>query len=352
MKSTTTIGLDLAKEVFQIHGVDADQKVAVKRQLKRKDLLAFFAKLPPCLVGIEACGTAHYWAREIRKLGHTVRLLPPSEVKPYCRRGKSDAIDAEAICEAVQRPRIKQVPIKSVTQQGMLMCHRVRELLVAQRTATINAMRAHLAEIGIIAPEGHEGVKQLIAILRDGADARVPDGVRRALLPLVETLAAVGAEVAAAERAINRSLKEDETAGRLTTIPGIGPITATALSASVADARVFKSARAFAAWLGLTPRLDGTGGRVTLGSITKKGDGYLRKQLYLGAVSVLSRVKRKLTSDAWAEGLLERLSFKEAAVAVANKMARTAWALMARGGTYEAGHEPVPPKRARCPLPA
>lgn len=346
MQRITTIGLDLAKSKFQAHGTDAEGNVVLRRQIARKDLLAFFAKLPPCRVGMEACATAHHWAREIAKLGHDVRLLPPGEVKPYCRRGKSDAIDAEAICEAVRRPRIKQVPVKTVTQQGMLMSHRARELLVGQRTATINAIRGHLAEIGVIAAEGHEGVKQLIAILRNAGDARVPDGVRRALVPLVETLASVSDAVTACERTINRTLKDDAASQRLTTIPGIGPITATALAASVGDAKVFKSARSFASWLGLTPRIDGTGGKVSLGSITKKGDRYLRKQLYLGAVSVLGRIKRKLIQHPWAEALLERLTFKEAAVALANKMARTAWAVMARGGTYEAGHKPAVPMRA------
>ena len=346
MHRITTIGLDLAKSKFQVHGVDAEGNVAMRRQINRKDLLAFFAKLAPCLVGMEACATAHSWAREIAKLGHKVRLLPPGDVKAYCRRGKSDAIDAEAICEAVQRPRLKQVPVKTVTQQAMLMSHRVRELLVRQRTTMINAIRGHLAEVGVVAAEGHEGVKELIGILRDGEDTRVPDGVRQALAPLVETLGSVSGEVAACERTINRTLKNDDTSQRLTTIPGIGPITATALAASVGDAKVFKSARAFAAWLGLTPRLDGTGGKVMLGPITKKGDRYLRKQLYLGAVSVLGRIKRKLISQPWAEALLERLTFKEAAVALANKMARTAWALMARGGTYAAGHMPAVPTRA------
>lgn len=346
MQRITTIGLDLAKSKFQIHGIDAEGNVVLRRQINRKDLLAFFSKLPPCLVGMEACATAHYWAREIAKLGHQVRLLPPSEVKPYCRRGKSDAIDAEAICEAVRRPRIKQVPVKTIAQQGMLMSHRVRTLLVGQRTATINAIRGHLAEVGVIAAEGHEGVKQLIAILRDAGDTRVPGGVRQALAPLVETLAAVSGEVGACERTINRTLKDDDTSQRLTTIPGIGPITATALAASVGDAKVFKSARSFASWLGLTPRLDGTGGKVSLGAITKKGDRYLRKQLYLGAVSVLGRIKRKLICNPWAEALLERLTFKEAAVALANKMARTAWAVMARGGTYVGGHMPAVPTRA------
>jgi transposase len=341
MRKVSTIGIDLAKSVLQVHGVDAAGSVVMKRQLKRKSVVALFAQLPPCLIGMEACGSAHYWARELRKLGHTVKLMPPKYVKAYVKRGKNDAADAEAICEAVTRPSMREVAVKTVEQQSVLMLHRSRDLLIRQRTQTINALRAHMAEIGIIAPTGADGVSALLAIVCDAADPRLPVIARIALQALVATLASLGAAIATLDRAILAAHKADTTSCRLETVPGVGALIASAVTATVGDARVFKSGRAFAAWLGITPRLDGTGGKVTLGPITKQGDRYLRRLLVLGATAVLGHAKRHPDKQPWAVALLGRMPFKQAAVALANKMARIIWALMVRGGTYAPKHRPA-----------
>lgn len=341
MKEVSTIGIDLAKSVFQVHGADDQGHTVFTRKLRRRDVLAFFAKLPPCLVGMEACATAHHWARELEALGHRVRLLPPRYVKAYVRRGKTDAADAAAIAEAVTRPALRAVPVKSIAQQSVLMLHRARELLIRQRTQTINALRAHLAELGIVAPTGHEGLKSLLSIIADARDGRLPPLARSALQSLAALLMALGHEIARLDRAILMTHREDEASRRLATVPGIGPVAASALTATVADARVFRSGRSFAAWLGLTPRLDGTGGRVTLGPVTKQGDRYLRRLLVMGAVAVLARVRRQPAQHPWAAELLGRLKFKAAAVALANKTARIVWALLARGESYRPGHRPA-----------
>ncbi len=341
MRKVSTIGIDLAKSVFQVHGVDAAHQVALKRQLKRREVMAFFTQLPPCLIGMEACGTAHYWARELSKLGHTVKLMPPKYVKAYVKRGKNDAADAEAICEAVTRPSMREVAVKTVEQQSVLMLHRSRDLLIRQRTQTINALRAHMAELGVIAPAGADGVSALLAIVADAADTRLPLIARLALQALAATLASLGAAIAALDRAILAAHKADATSRRLETIPGVGPLIASAVTATVGDARVFKSGRAFSALLGGTPRLDGTGGKVTLGPITKQGDRYLRRLLVLGATAVLGHARRHPDKQPWAIGLLGRMPFRQAAVALANKMARIVWALMARGGTYTPKHRPA-----------
>lgn len=341
MKKVSTIGIDLAKSVFQVHGVDAAHQVVLKRQLKRKDVLAFLAKLPPCLIGMEACGTAHYWARELRKLGHTVKLMPPKYVKAYVKRGKNDAADAEAICEAVTRPSMREVAVKTVEQQSVLMLHRSRDLLIRQRTQTINALRGHMAEIGIVAAQGADGVTALAAIVSDATDTRICLVARIGLQTLVATLASLAATIAPLDRAILAAHKADETSRRLETIPGVGPLIASAVTATVGDARAFKSGRAFSAWLGVTPRLDGTGGKVTLGPITKQGDRYLRRLLVMGATAVLGHARRHPDKQPWAVGLLGRLTFRQAAVALANKMARIIWALMVRGGTYAPKHRPA-----------
>lgn len=340
MTKAITIGIDLAKSVFQVHGVDTEGRVVLKRQLKRKDMIAFFAKLESCLVGMEACGTAHYWARELRKLCHTVKLMPPEYVKAYVKRGKHDAADAEAICEAVTRPSMREVAVKTVEQQSALMLHRARDLLIRQRTQAINALRGHLSELGLVAPEGHEGVKALVAIVADEADARVTPVARVALGTLVAALASVSKEVDALDAAILAAHKADETSRRLDAIPGVGPILASAVTATVGDACQFKSARGFSASLGLTPRISGTGGKVTLGPITKKGDRYLRRLFVLGATAVLGHAKRHPAKYASLLAWLGGMPFKKAAVALANKMARTVWALLVRGGTYTAGHRP------------
>jgi transposase len=338
MKEVTTIGIDLAKSLFKVHGVDAAGSVVTKRQLKRKGVIAFFAQLPPCVIGMEACGSAHYWARELRKLGHTVKLMPPKYVKAYVKRGKNDAADAEAICEAVTRPSMRFVAVKTVEQQSVLMLHRSRDLLIGQRTQTINALRAHMAELGVVAAAGNDGIGALVAIVSDAADPRLPVVARVALQALVSTLASLGGAIAALDRAILAAHKADATSCRLETIPGVGALIASAVTATVGDARVFKSGRAFSAWLGITPRLDGTGGKVTLGPITKQGDRYLRRLLVMGATAVLGHARRHPDKQPWAVALLGRMPFKQAAVALANKMARIIWALMVRGGTYTPKH--------------
>ena len=342
MKTISTTGLDIAKEVFQVHCVAADQTMVVSRALKRRDVLAFFAQLPPHLIGLEACGTAHFWARELRKLGHTVKLLPPRDIKAYLRRGKTDAADAEAICEAVTRQRHKGVPVKSVEQQCELLAHKLRESLLGQRTETMNRLRSHLAEFGLIAPTGGAGIAQLLRLVRDETDRRLPPGARLALHALDRVLAGIEAEIAALDAQIRAAHKGNATSRRLEAVPSVGPITAHAAAATIADPHAFPSARDFAASLGLTPRLDGTGGKVTLGPITKKGDKYLRRLLYLGAVSQCAAALRKpQKADPWLLRLLEEKPFKQAAIALANKTARIIWKLLVSGQAYVPGHRPA-----------
>ena len=341
MQRTTTIGLDLAKEVFQVHGVDKEQHVTVKRQLKRKDVLAFFTRLPPCLVGMEACAGAHYWAREIGRLGHEVKLMAPRYVKGYVKRGKTDAADAAAICEAVSRRHVEAVAAKTVEQQGLLMLHKVRDSLVGERTKTCNIIRAHLAELGIVAAKGPAGFARLLGMLRDETCAEVPHRVRIALLPLVAALAAVEQGIADLDAELRRVLVDDATSRRLEAVPGVGTMAATAFAAIEPEAKAYKSARHYAAGLGLTPRITGTGGEVQLGSITKQGNGYLRRLLVLGAKARLSWAKRNpARADAKLVRLLAEKPFNVAAIALANQMARTIWALLVRGGDYIANHRP------------
>jgi transposase len=348
MKSTTTIGLDLAKDVFQVHGVDAQQNVTLKRQLKRKDLLVLFEKLPPCLVGMEACGGAHYWSREIEARGHTVKLMVPKYVKAYVKRGKTDATDAEAICEAVTRRHVEAVAAKSVDQQCLSMLHKVRDQLVGDRTKAVNIIRAHLSELGIVAARGREGFNRLRAILCDEAYADIPRRARIALMPEVRQLDAIEKGIADIDAELRGTLKTDETSRRLETIPGIGLMGATAFAGLANEAKAYKSARHFAASLGLTPKITGSGGDVMLGSITKQGNGYLRRLLFLGAKSRLGFAKRNPgKADPKLVRLLKEKEFKVAAIALANKMARTIWALLVRGGTYSAKH--LPPVFASSP---
>lgn len=257
----TTIGLDIAKNVFQIHGIDAKEKVVVRKQLRRSQVLAFFAALPPCLVGMEACATAHYWARELRKLGHEVRLMPAKDVKAYLKRNKNDAADAEAICEAVRRPTMRFVQIKSVEQQGQLMQHRTRDVLIRQRTQIINALRAHLAELGIVAAQGDAGVSELRAIVADDRDERLPIDARASVIVLAAQLEALQTLIGSIEKRIKMQHRSNEASQRVETIPGIGVLGATAIVATVADPMIFRSGRDFAAWIGLVPRQDSTGGK-------------------------------------------------------------------------------------------
>jgi transposase len=332
-----TIGLDIAKRVFQAHGVDAAGRVVLRRKLQRAEVLGFFAGLPPGLVGIEACGTAHHWAREIAALGHEVRLMPAGYVKPYVKRGKTDAADAEAICEAVTRPSMRFVPVKSAEQQAVLMLHRSRDLLVRQRTMLVNALRGHLGEFGVIAPQGASGVAELLAALLVEPAAPLPPLARRALGGLAAELAALDARVADIEAAILAWHKESEASRRLAAIPGVGPITASAIVASVGDPAQFRSARHFAAWIGLVPKQHSSGGKPRQGGISKQGDRRLRRLLVLGAIAVIRHARtRAAPGNAWLRGLLERRPAKLAAVAQANKTARIVWALLTSGGHYRA----------------
>jgi transposase len=332
----TTIGLDIAKNVFQVHGIDAAEKVIVRKRLRRSQVLTFFKALLPCLIGMEACATAHYWARELTKLGHKVCLMPAKDVKAYVKRNKNDAADAEAICEAVRRPTMRFVQVKSAEQQGQLMQHRTRDLVMRQRTQVINALRAHLAELGIVAAKGDKGVKELLTILADEKDTRLPIDARASVIVLAAQLQALQTLIGSIEKRIKAQHRSNQASKRLETIPGIGVIGATAIAATVADPTVFRSGRDFAAWIGLVPRQNSTGGKQKLGPISKQGDRYVRRILVVGAHSVLRRAKENPEKYPWLTQLLARRPFKVVAVALANKMARMAWALLAHGGTYRA----------------
>jgi transposase len=332
----TTVGVDLAKNVFQIHAVDERGKVVVRKQLKRDQVAAFFAKLEPCLVGIEACASAHHWARKLQGFGHTVRLIAPQFVKPYVKANKNDAADAEAICEAVTRPTMRFVAVKSAEAQSILMLHRSRHLLVRQRTAQISAMRAHLAEYGVIAPKGRAHVRELIEALDKGEGA-LPEMARQVLILIARTIEGLTVQIRKIEAELLAWYRTNQVCRRLSTIPGIGFITATALAASVVDAKVFRSGRQFAAWLGLVPRQHSSGGKERMGGISKMGDRYLRHLLVLGGTAIVRYTRRKATAvSAWADKLLARKPARLVTVAVANKMARIAWAVMARDEGYRA----------------
>lgn len=329
------IGLDLAKNVFAVHGIDESGRVLVKRSLRRGQLLSFFAKLPPCAVGMEASAGAHHWSRELTKLGHRVRLMPASYVKAYVKRGKTDAADAEAICEAMQRPTMRFVPVKSVEQQALMTLHRARDLLVRQRTQTINVMRALCAEFGVAAAKGRMPVADLVALICDEKDGRIPGPARVGLLPVAGQYELLNQNIAVLDRTIGLGQRQDEACRRLITIPGIGPITATALVASIGDVARFRTGRDLAAWIGLTPKAHSSGGKQKLGRISRQGDRYLRKMLVQGASALVKvAATSKLPIAAWIRGLLARRPRKVVMIAVANKLARIAWALLARGGSY------------------
>ncbi|ANY82111.1 transposase (plasmid) [Microvirga ossetica] len=334
----TTIGLDLAKHIFQVHAVDEMGKVAIRKRLRRSEVLPFFAGLRPCLIGMEACATSHHWARELIKLGYTVKLMPPAYVKAYVKRGKTDAADAEAICEAVTRPSMRFVPVKSAEQQSVLMLHRMRALLIRQRTMLVNALRGHLAEFGIIVAQGINRVRELIKLMTDdSADAVLPPLARRALAPLVDQLLDLQPRIRALEAELLAWHRQSQESRRLETIPGVGFITATALAATVPDPSHFRSGREFAAWLGLTPRPNSSGGKERLGRISKMGDGYLRTLLVVGATAVIRYARTKTAADtAWINSLLARKPARLASVALANKTARIAWAVLAKGEVYRA----------------
>lgn len=342
MKSSnkiTIVGLDIAKSVFQVHAIDAGGAVIARQQLKRGRVLAFFSKLSPSTIGIEACASAHHWARELTALGHEVKLMPPAYVKPYVKRQKNDAADAEAICEAVQRPSMRFVPIKSQLQQSGLVLHRTRQLFVRQLTASTNAIRAHLAEFGIVAPIGRNGMSELIAIVHDHEDQRIPTLVRTCLTALAIQVSALQEQIRILDRRLMGWHRTNDTCRRLDAIPGVGPALATALVASVADPQAFRCGRDFSAWVGLVPKQNSSGGKERLGNITKQGDRYLRSLFCAGALAVIRRAQISgSTYRPWLKSLLERRPPKVAAIALANKIARMAWAIMATGQTYR---EPI-----------
>ena len=326
------IGLDIAKQVFQVHAADPEGHRVSQVRLRRAQVLDYFRELPPCLIGMEACATAHHWARELIALGHEVKLMPPAYVKPYVKRNKTDAADAEAIAEAVTRPTMRFVAVKSVDQQSKLMLHRVRELLVRQRTMLATALRAHLAEFGIVAPQGIHRVEKLAAEVRNPA---VPALAQEVLSILVNELASIWRRLDVIDERLVALHRNDQVSRRLASIPGVGPITAMAIASTVPDPSVFRSGREFAAWLGLTPKSHSSGGKDKLGCISKRGDRYIRHLLYVGAGNAIRFSKaRAATGEAWIRGLQERRPPKVVIIALANKMARIAWALMVRGDSF------------------
>ena len=348
MSEIITVGLDLAKNVFQAHGADVSGRVVLRKKLRRDQVLAFFAQLPACVVAMEACGGAHFWGREIGKLGHEVRLIPPAYVRPFVKRQKSDAADAEAICEAAQRPTMRFVAVKSEETQGAAMVFRVRELLIRQRTQAINALRGHLTEFGLVVPQGAANAARLIALVEDPGSG-LPAEAIATLNVLVTALTHLEKEIGQLDGEIERRAKENEVARRLMTVPGIGPVIATAIAVLAPPPQTFRRGRDFAAWLGLTPRQHSTGGKQRLGATTKMGERSLRRLLLLGANSVI--IKRHVHASAkpgtWLGRMLTRKPPLLVRVALANserqgatgpsppRTARTVWALMARGGVYQ-----------------
>jgi transposase len=334
MAEISIIGLDLAKAVFQVHAADASGAVVFRKKLRRLQVLSFFSAQPPCTVALEACGSAHHWAREIGKLGHHVRLIPPAYVKPFVKRQKNDAADAEAICEAAQRPTMRFVAVKSEVAQAAVVVFRARDLLVRQRTQIINALRGHLAEFGIVVAKGPAHVGQLVRAVED-PDEAMPEAARPILTLLIEMLHALEDRIAVLDREIAQRAKADETARRLMSIPGVGPVIAGALIALAPPAETFRCGRDFAAWVGLTPLQHSTGGKQKLGATSKRGERTLRRLLIIGASTVLRWAARNgAPAGSWMARLLARKPPMLVRVALANKMARMVWALMAKGGIY------------------
>jgi transposase len=335
MGEVSTIGLDIAKSVFQIHGVSSDGEVVIRKRVGRAKVLEFFASLRSCLIGIEACPTAHHWSRQLHALGHTVRLMPPSYVKAYLKRSKNDANDAAAICETVTRPSMRFVPTKSEQQQSGLMLHRSRQLLVRQRTMLSNAIRGHMAELGVISAKGRKGTAELLKIIANEDNDCIPATARFSLDVLARQYAATTAEIGTIEKRIHAWHRSCEESRRLEEIPGVGPIVATALVAEVGDWHAFSSGRNLAAWIGLVPKQHSTGGKDRLGGISKQGNRYLRWLLVAGAMAVIRYARQHGTQRLWLVRIMERRPIKVAAVALANKIARMAWAMMVHGERFK-----------------
>ena len=329
MDQSTIIGLDLAKSVFQVHGVSADGTAVLRRQLRRGQVLAFFARLDPCLIGMEACSGAHHWARELAALGHEVRLMPAAYVKPYVKRGKTDRADAEAICEAVTRPTMRFVPVKTADAQAALLDHKARDFLIRQQTQTVNTIRAHLAEFGIVVGKGIHNVDRLL----EAAD-HAPEAARPALDLLADQLRDLRDRIETVTKRIEAAQKDNPLARRLATVPGLGPIASSAFAVTTPDVAAFRSARDYSAWLGLTPKPHSSGGKERLGRISKAGNRYLRRLLYLGAMAQIAARRRGRPGDDWLWGMLQRKPVKVVAIALANRMARVVWALIRTGESY------------------
>lgn len=335
----TTVGIDLAKDVFQIHGVDAQGKVILRKQLRRTQVAEFFVNLPPCLVGMEACGSAHYWARKLQEQGHTVRLMAPQFVKPYVKTNKHDVADAEAICEAVRRPSMRFVPMKNIEQQAILAVHRVRQGLIKARTAQANQIRGLLSEFGLVLPVGIRYVYQRVPILLDEAKGELPGMFQELMLRLLEHLKDLDRQVNELERQINVWHRSNALSRKLEKVPGIGPITASALVASIGDAKSFANGRQLAAWLGLVPRQHSTGGKTNLLGISKRGDTYLRTLLIHGGRAIIRCAGQKPPEpNSWLARLLARRHKNVATVALANKNARIVWALLAHDREFRADY--------------
>jgi transposase len=329
----TTVGLDLAKNWFQVHGADAQGQPLLRKKLARGKLLAFFSDLPPCLIGMEACGSAHHWARELLKLGHKVRLIPPQYVKPYVKGNKHDVADAEAICEAVIRPTMRFVPVKTIEQQSISQLHRIRQLLVKQKTMHVNALRGHLAELGIVRGHGPSKASELMRLIEDASDDALPAKIRSQLRHLVELLRDLHHRLAEIDRELGELAREHSAARRLATIPGVGPVTATALAAAIGDIGRFRSGRHLAAYLGLVPKQHSSGGKEHLGAISRRGDAYLRTLLMHGARTMVRIMKTRAT-DTWIVGLVQRRPVNVVVAAQANKTARIAWAVLSKAEDY------------------
>jgi error-prone DNA polymerase len=334
--SITMIGLDTAKSVFQVHGVNETGKAEIKRKLRRSELIPFFEKLETCTVVLEACGAGHHWARILSSLGHEVKLIAPEAVRPFVKKGKkNDPADAAALCEAASRPDMMFVPVKTIEQQGILALHSARSLLVKQQTMLANAMRGLASEFGLTVPQGIGRLEELWALV--DADRAFPEKARQVFTGLFEQCSGLAAGISALEAEIVGHARHDETARRLATIPGVGPITASLIAATVVDIGLFKSARHFAAWLGLVPRQYSTGGKTRLGRITKTGNREIRRLLVLGATSMVYRAPQwNSVVGMWTRGILERRPVRLVTVALANKIARIAWALMTRKEVYRA----------------